>query len=531
MALDFDLTLRGYRCFPIGHEVRFRVSNGLIAFVGPNNAGKSAVLKSFFELRPLLRSLLPTDNNFLVVGLGGSVAAPAWPLPVSEPIEPFSNLDHSDIEIEIQLRVDSPEPTLATRLLVRVSRPPVFQVTTELEGAAGRLGQPGQEVRQEGEQIGQGEVSLDGAAIYEVLRALTRCLYIGPFRNAINVGSQEDYFDISIGEAFIAAWRRFKTGPSKEDNEAAVRVTEDIRQLLSFESLDINPAEDGRTLQLFIDGKSFRLPEVGAGLAHFILVLVNVATKNPTYVLVDEPELNLHPSLQLSFLTTLASYGQAGTLFATHSLGLARSAADDIYSVVPASRGRSDIRPFEGTNNYAELLGELSFAGYSDLGFDSVLLVEGRTDVKVIQNLLRHHGKDGKVVLLPLGGEALINGVSEQELGELTRLGASLFALIDSERSASGETLSPGRQKFVEACEQLGIDCTVLERRATENYFPERALKAALGPTVRALSEFETIKESGQTQVWSKNQNWRVAREMVIEDLDETDLGALLERL
>jgi ABC-type glutathione transport system ATPase component len=41
----------------------------------------------------------------------------------------------------------------------------------------------------------------------------------------------------------------------------------------------------------------------------------------------------LHASLQLDFLQTLARYTDYGVVFATHSMGLARTAADTIYTL------------------------------------------------------------------------------------------------------------------------------------------------------------------------------------------------------
>ena len=164
-------------------------------------------------------------------------------------------------------------------------------------------------------------------------------LYIGPFRNALNLGSNEDYFDIKVGQRFIQQWRDYKTGPLKRNNEIAYRITEDIKRIFGFSDLEINPSVDDRTLQVFIDGRSYKLTELGSGLTQFILVLANAAFKAPSWILIDEPELNLHPSMQLPFLTTLASYSRNGVMFATHSIGLARATADLVYSVRKCDEG------------------------------------------------------------------------------------------------------------------------------------------------------------------------------------------------
>src|SRR4029077_176963 len=110
-------------------------------------------------------------------------------------------------------------------------------------------------------------------------------------------------------------------------------LTEDIRRIFDYRQLEINPSPNDQTLQCFVNGRSYSLSELGSGLAQFVLVLANAATKRPAFFLIKEPELNLHPSLQLQFLTTLGSYARRGVLFATHSYGLARARAQSVYTL------------------------------------------------------------------------------------------------------------------------------------------------------------------------------------------------------
>jgi integrase len=100
-------------------------------------------------------------------------------------------------------------------------------------------------------------------------------------------------------------------------------------------------------------------------------------------VLIDEPELSLHPTLQLKFLETLAGYASEGVIFATHNLGLARSVAPQIYVVRRSSHTTPPIvAPLHSQEaRLTELLGELSFGGFQELGFERVLLVEGVTEI------------------------------------------------------------------------------------------------------------------------------------------------------
>jgi hypothetical protein len=165
----------------------------------------------------------------------------------------------------------------------------------------------------------------------------------------------------------------------------------------------------------------------------------------------------------------------------------------------------------------------LSFAGYKELGFDKVLLVEGVTDLRAVHHFLTFYGKQDKVVLLPLGGNSMINGKRKDELQEVLRICPDVSALIDSEKDSATATLAPGRRAFAAVCASLSppIRCKALDRRAIENYLTDAAVKLVMGPAESALAPYDPPPKK-----W-KVDNWRVAEEMQKADIESTDLGAL----
>jgi hypothetical protein len=229
----------------------------------------------------------------------------------------------------------------------------------------------------------------------------------------------------------------------------------------------------------------------------------------------------------LEFLAALASFAKKGTIFSTHSLGLARSTADWIYSVIREPNGLSRVHPFESTPRLSELAGELSFSGYRELGYQKIILVEGAKDVKTVQQFLRYLKKDHLVVAIPLGGSGLINATAGPQLEEIKRLCVDVSALIDSERAAPGDALASDRQAFVDACAAAKIKCHVLDRRAIENYLTSAAIKKVKGDGFSELGPYERLKDAQHP--WAKEENWRIAREMSLQDLNGTDLKTFLE--
>jgi ABC-type Mn2+/Zn2+ transport system ATPase subunit len=553
--MQVEITIKNYRCFSDSKPAHIILRKGFTAFVGVNNSGKSSLLKFFYEFRSLFQLLSSPNKNYNNRSINNNFIAALQSRPqtfnfapsVLDIAEVFNNTNSRDIEIQIRfldvdLIIEENDPPLLDKILITIPRATntyfvKLFVENKLVIISDKRAIP---YPIKGHILLSEDTALVNLyPLFQVSKDICEALYIGPFRNALELVTNTDYnseqlsfgdyFDIKIGRAFIRNWRTFKSGSVRKNSEAAYGLTEDIRRIFGFKSLEINTSDDNRTLQLFINGKSYTLLELGSGLAQFILVLANAAIKQPSYILIDEPELNLHPSLQLDFLTTLGSYAGEGILFATHNIGLARASAELIYSIRKDAEGESEVRKLEATPRLSEFLGELSFSGYRELGFDKILLVEGSTEVKMIQQFLRKYGKDHQIVLLPLGGSQLIKESSEAELEEIKRICEKVSALIDSELTAPEAAIEPSRAAFVEKCKKANIDCHVLERRAIENYLSDRAVKQVKGNKHRALEPYEALKDAPHG--WAKAENWRIAQEMTREELEGTDLGEFLKRL
>ncbi|MDX2545420.1 ATP-dependent nuclease [Streptomyces sp. WI04-05B] len=519
--LDVEFVIKNYRCFGDA-PTSFRVRDGFTALVGTNNSGKSSLLRLLYEVRPLLNLLHSNSGTSQRQSLQGFRDYTWGPTLLAG---------------ERLVRADTDRP-MELQIIVHDGPAGPFKNSGEQLIVTTRVNQGHQgfelKVRTEsGLELRDNEAShwmnddffkpLDAA-----MQVLSATMYVGPFRNAIHVGAQQNYFDIQTGNAFVGAFAQYKSGNDPSANEAIDEMLQQLSRIFGYQRLDINASGD--TFQLFIDGKSYRLNEQGAGFAHFLLVMVNVLVRKPKMLLIDEPELNLHASLQLDFLQTLASYSEYGVIFATHSLGLARTAADFVYTLAKPSGGTSVLRNMEEDQDLVTLLGQMSFDRRPESGFSKVLLVEGKTELRVLMQFLRLYGKEHEVLMLPLHGNDLIRGDSQQELAHLLRIGGAVHYLIDSEREDASDLVSPERQAFVDLCSQLGITGHVLDRRALENYFPDAAVKRAFGNTAQALGAFDKLA-SGRGAAWRKTNNWRVAAEMRKDDLDLTDLGQFLESL
>jgi hypothetical protein len=263
-------------------------------------------------------------------------------------------------------------------------------------------------------------------------------------------------------------------------------------------------------------------------VAQFLVVAASVLVKRPNWLLIDEPELNLHARMQEGFLSLLGRHVGTGVIFSTHSFGLARSMSDQLIVCRRTEVGTSAAL-YERTADLSLALGELGFGGMFDLAHRAVLLVEGQSEVKVFRAILRWYGIADQVVVLSLGGSSGISAHRDLELVELRRLAHIVFAVIDSERISESEPLAKARIGFASSCNEIGIDCLVLERRAFENYLDQTVARRVLGKP--GATAFDIYDKPPGDWSWPKDRNWLVVDAMTKSDIKRTDVGKHLARL
>ena len=543
--MNFDLTVQNYRCFPDSYPFRLRIGPGFTGIIGVNNSGKSSILKFFYEFRNLFTSFVENnDYATSVLTRQSHVDFPNTVLDKNE--EVFANQSDGDLFIRltptsVTLPHDGNYDPLDVCLELKVTRKnPYCSGRVYLGPEFIEFVEPEELVWKTYEPLNQRfiiewtprRLEIDLSEHFRIIDSLRRSLFIPSFRNAINIGGRSNYYDINIGEQFIGSWANYKGDTNNKSQSRAARQVEiQIRDIFGFDDFAINASSDRSTLTLSVNDEPFNLAELGSRLTQFILVLVTAAIRQPSFILIDEPESNLHPALQQKFLTTLGGYAQVGTLFATHNIGLARSVADYIYSIRQIENGVSEVRLYDETPRLSEILGELNFSARRAVGqaYDRVLLVEGPSDIKTYKEWLRLYEKD-HVMILPLGGAGMISGNRKDELIEVLRISDTVSAVIDSERSDENDPIDKRIQGFVDLCRELDIACKVLDRRATENYLTTESVQAFKGsPKFTALGPYQNFKDVQHS--WSKHQNWQIAKEMKRADLEETDLREFLNGL
>jgi AAA domain, putative AbiEii toxin, Type IV TA system len=533
--------LSDYRCFAPESNAAIELGHDFVALVGQNNAGKTAFLRSIVELAPLFAGL---SNSGVQVSQQAKEqpAVSADPSFVTEQLEIVRNEgDRGDARLPGILpttvsldRVNAADVPRDPPTLVGASFTPAFfpgrilAWDLSLRWGGGATPEGGWNAAQSPQAThlteGRGGRAWPFASLVEWAQWLSRARYIPAVRVAQGTITGTAH-GVDAGATFIKNWATWQSGRSHQARRIQ-QVKADIGRLLGMKTFEAHATPDHADLQITTDDGSHKLATVGSAVGHLLVVLGTVAMQSPSFILIDEPEIGFHPGLQRDFLLTLRKYATHGVIFATHSIGLARSVADRIYAFSRDAQTRLvSVRPFEGVVNLPEFLGELSFSSLFDLGIKTVLLVEGVTDVRVFDAWLRLYNLDNKVAILPLGGNGLCRGGVEDELRQIVKLCSAVVAIVDSERAAPSADPAKERQEFEATCKRVGIRVLLTERRATENYLTDAAVKAVVGSTHSALGLHDELT------AWHKRRNWEIASKMTKSDLDSTDVGRFLEAL
>ncbi|MEV7444687.1 ATP-binding protein [Streptomyces sp. NPDC091204] len=152
-------------------------------------------------------------------------------------------------------------------------------------------------------------------------------------------------------------------------------------------------ARDGQ-IAIFVDamnGNAHAISRLSSGelQALGLMYLTRRLSSTGGILLIDEPELHLHPALQTTLLETIKGASEESQLWlSTHSPNLINSApTDSIVSIATASEGRNQASRVWHQSERLELLADLGMTPSSWLQHDRMIIVEGPTDKRFIECL------------------------------------------------------------------------------------------------------------------------------------------------
>jgi hypothetical protein len=228
----------------------------------------------------------------------------------------------------------------------------------------------------------------------------------------------------------------------------------------------------------------------GFGFQVWMQILTHLGRGGQTStVVIDEPDIYLHPDLQRRLLRLVRErFGQF--LLATHSVEIINDA--EPYEVVPIDPGQRSGRRIKTEEEFASLYRHLGSTDNADLAriarSRKVIFVEGR-DGRLLRRLaarlqLPNLSDPQSVPIVQLGGFSEWRRAAHAvwAFRQVLDMDIAVFCLFDRDYRSDSEVSS-----FLTLASEQGLVCRVLERKEIENYLLEPvAIQRAISRRLRA---------------------------------------------
>ena len=259
-----------------------------------------------------------------------------------------------------------------------------------------------------------------------------------------------------------------------------------------------------------MDIDEFLVEANGAGIREALRIILDLELKKPNIVLVEEPEVHLHPGLEKAIHSYLIEKGIDQQIFlATHSTNfLDVSTRQNIY-IISRCGTKTTIEEAISDEDILKIPGDIGLRPSTLFMFDRLVFVEGPTDEDVIRTFAKRRNIDlaaRNIGFVKMGGASNAGYfASDATLDLLSKRQIPMTFVIDRDEREEEEI------KKLESRLGARAHFEVLTRRELENYL-------AIPEAIFALL-VEKAKTSGE--------KGRVPRDVdeVQEALLETAIG------
>lgn len=287
------------------------------------------------------------------------------------------------------------------------------------------------------------------------------------------------------------------------------------------------------------DDELVTFESLGSGFRQIFNLALTIASTSNSIVLIDEPELNMHPSLLRRLMKLIFSNNTNQYIISTHSNVLLD--AQHEKSVYRISGGQySTVMKCDNVDDSRDLLNDLGVRASEILQSNGIIWVEGPSDRTYIKKWLELNSSESEEGLdysfQYYGGKLLAHYSIDSDIDDFINIldiNRNAYIVMDSDwkdnsREWKLEDLAERKRKIIDVCEQKNIPYWVTAGTEIENYISNEIWSQYSGSAVE-IQKYDNVASSVPKYKIKAKESHKVAE--LINDDDYKNNVELSEKI